>query len=652
MEVMNPAVKPEFEAIRRNRIYEEIARQIEKMITEKMKAGDRLPPERQLADMFGVSRSSIRDAIRTLEMSGMVEARQGLGTVVREHSADAVVNPLTQVLVQKRKLVGELLDVRKMIEPPLAARAAVHATSDEVAEMEDILRRQEEKMRRRRTGDRRGQRVSLRDCAGSRQQRGAEGAGRADGLAARDARAVAAGGREAGEFHGRPPGDPGRDQAPGPGRRGSWPCAGTSSQWRRSYSRSFDRAEDAMGRLFAVEIVYRGIFQKTLANNISRGIVLAAHLDGKPGISFGRYGDSPERNGIPAKNFAIVATDEQTLEEGMAKYEPKEVDVTICVDDTLCKGVESWAWYGLQPINKLTKPGGTLIVTSMEPPETLIGMAHRKEHAVQPGIVKGTPSFSGLWVYKDDHTDVRILGAIAKVLPDLFSLDAIKKTIQSEWKDPVKVASAEKSYNRVTKVAVKPGQGNPETPYKFELPKWHEMGEGVAIPVHSRGQADGRPDDARDGRHTARTAIPTFKKFSTRTMRPVVNFETCIKCTLCWLQCPDTCFDVTPEGLYDANMEACCGCGVCEAVCPVDKCVTMVDETEFKDNGSQWETWRKDATGYLTWLNEKIETRPERSHGFRYTRPVPGTSRRNAADRPRRIRREERRSHGDNSALR
>ncbi len=147
MEVMSPAVKPEFEAVRRNRIYEEIARQIEKMITEKMKAGDRLPPERQLADMFGVSRSSIRDAIRTLEMSGLVEARQGLGTVVREHSADAVVNPLTQVLVQKRKLVGELLEVRKMIEPPLAARAAVHATADEVAEMDNILRRQEEKMR-------------------------------------------------------------------------------------------------------------------------------------------------------------------------------------------------------------------------------------------------------------------------------------------------------------------------------------------------------------------------------------------------------------------------------------------------------------------------------------------------------------------------
>src|SRR5438105_664765 len=164
-----------------------------------------------------------------------------------------------------------------------------------------------------------------------------------------------------------------------------------------------------MGRLFAVEIVYRGIFQKNLARNISRAIVLAAHREGKPGISFGRYGDSPERNGIPAKSFAIVATDDLTLEEGMAKYEPKEVDISIAVDDTLCKGVESWAWYGLQPINRLTKPGGTLIVTSHQPPERLIEMAHRKDQPYQLAIVKGTPSFSGLWVCNDDQPHVRLL---------------------------------------------------------------------------------------------------------------------------------------------------------------------------------------------------------------------------------------------------
>jgi pyruvate ferredoxin oxidoreductase delta subunit len=372
-----------------------------------------------------------------------------------------------------------------------------------------------------------------------------------------------------------------------------------------------------MGRLFAVEIVYRGIFQKQLATKISRSIVLAAHHEGKPGISFGRYGDSPERNGIPAKNFAIVATDDITLEEGMAKYEPKEVDITIVVDDTLFKGVESWAWYGLQPINRLTKPGGTVIVTSHESPETLISMAHRKETPYQLAIVKSTPSFSGLWVYKDDHTDVRILGTMAKVLPELFSLASVQQVIRDEWKDELKATSARRAYDRVSTVTVQPTQGNPEKPFEFQMPKWTEMREGIAIPAIPKGHQMKDPNTGKTGGYQPERN-PTFKKFTTRTMRPVVNFDTCIKCTLCWLQCPDSCFDVTPDGLYDANMQACCGCGVCEAVCPVANCVTMVNETHFANNDSQWQAWKENKEGYKGWLKEKIENRPERSHGFRF----------------------------------
>src|SRR5579863_9697027 len=244
-----------------------------------------------------------------------------------------------------------------------------------------------------------------------------------------------------------------------------------------------------MGQLFAVEVIYRGVFQKTLAKNITRAIVLAAHHEGKMGISFGRYGDSPERNGIPAKNFAIVATDEETLQDGMAKYEPKEVDITIAVDDTLCKGVESWAWYGLQPVNRLLKPGGTLIVTSREGPDSIISMAHRKEAPYDLAILKGTVSFSGLWVYKEDHTDVRILGAISKILPELFSLKSVQKVIADQWHDPVKAESAARAHERISSVTVQPNQGNPEVPYKFDFPKWHEMGEGIAIPSIPAGAA-------------------------------------------------------------------------------------------------------------------------------------------------------------------
>jgi GntR family transcriptional repressor for pyruvate dehydrogenase complex len=145
---MQTAAKPDFETIRKNKVYEEVARQIERLILQKLHPGDKLPPERELAEMFGVSRSSIRDAMRSLELVGLVEPRQGAGTVVREVSADLLLTPLSNVIAHKRQLVGELLDFRKMLEPPLAARAASHARPEEVAEMEEILRRQSEKLSR------------------------------------------------------------------------------------------------------------------------------------------------------------------------------------------------------------------------------------------------------------------------------------------------------------------------------------------------------------------------------------------------------------------------------------------------------------------------------------------------------------------------
>ena len=103
----------------------------------------------ELAERFGVSRSSLRDAIRTLELVGMVEARQGEGTVIADVSPDALVVPLASILIRKRELVADLLDVRRMLEPALAARAAVHATSEEIAHLQDVLRRQEAKVRAR-----------------------------------------------------------------------------------------------------------------------------------------------------------------------------------------------------------------------------------------------------------------------------------------------------------------------------------------------------------------------------------------------------------------------------------------------------------------------------------------------------------------------
>ncbi len=363
------------------------------------------------------------------------------------------------------------------------------------------------------------------------------------------------------------------------------------------------------------EVVYRGIFQKNLASRITRGIVLSARKAGRWGIAFGRYGDSPQRNGVPAKDFAIVADTKEELEQHMARYEPKELHVTICVDDTLCKGVESWAWYGLQPINRLILPNGHLLVTSTQSAAELLRDTHKKDTPYHLWILPGKASLAGLWVYREDHTEVRVLGALAKIAPQFLSLEAVSEAIrEAEWGSDLKVGSARKAYERIEARPVKITEGNPETPYSFELPRWWEMREGVSIPALPIG----KPIEGTKGYRPERSQV--FKKFSSRTMRPVVDFDTCVKCTLCWLQCPDSCFDVMPDGLYDANMESCCGCGICEAVCPVHDCITMVNEAAFEDNASQWEMWRRDKDAYRVWLGTKIKEKVHvaRSHGFRY----------------------------------
>ena len=143
----HPPARVEFETIPRNKVYQDVARQLERRITEELKPGDLLPPERELVQMLGVSRSSVRDAIRSLELMGLLEPRQGIGTVVRDRG-EVPANPLAAALQNQQKTVGELLEVRQMIEPALASRAALHATPAELADMEKILVRQAEMVRR------------------------------------------------------------------------------------------------------------------------------------------------------------------------------------------------------------------------------------------------------------------------------------------------------------------------------------------------------------------------------------------------------------------------------------------------------------------------------------------------------------------------
>ena len=343
-------------------------------------------------------------------------------------------------------------------------------------------------------------------------------------------------------------------------------------------------------RSISIEVVYRGIFQKTLAQRICRSVVLAARKRGHTGTAFARYGDSPERNGVPAKQFAVVAADELELEASMAKYEPSVVDVSIAVDDTLVKGVESWAWYGRQPIWKPVRANGWLLVTSDKKPDEVLAQTDMAERPYTLGIVPGGASFAGLWVYKDDHTDFRVLGALAKILPQWIALDDAKAASLDLAKgDQSAVASVQYGYDSTVMRPVKAGEGTSgHEVLQFTKPGWTTMRPGIIVEARKPGERN-----------------PYYKKYGARTMRPVVNFDTCIKCTMCWLDCPDECFEVTPEGHYEVVYEACIGCGICAQVCPVKDCIVMVDELKFEDNEDKWQFWKKDHDGYNKWFEAK-----------------------------------------------
>jgi len=129
--------------IKSTRIYEEIIRQVKQMIAEgRLKTGDRLPPERDLAEKFVVSRTSVREALRALESLGLIEIRPGEGTFVREVSVEALIEPLALAMLSQREATAELFEARRLLEPIIAGLAAQRATPEEIQEMERILEEQ------------------------------------------------------------------------------------------------------------------------------------------------------------------------------------------------------------------------------------------------------------------------------------------------------------------------------------------------------------------------------------------------------------------------------------------------------------------------------------------------------------------------------
>jgi len=132
---------------REERLSDRVAKRLEDLILEdELKTGQKLPPEREIAKLFNVSRTVVREAIHTLAAKHLVEVRSGSGTFVSGPSAKSVAESLGLLIrsMDESILVDGLHEVRRVLEIAVASRAAERAAAEDITDIQDILRRMED----------------------------------------------------------------------------------------------------------------------------------------------------------------------------------------------------------------------------------------------------------------------------------------------------------------------------------------------------------------------------------------------------------------------------------------------------------------------------------------------------------------------------
>lgn len=114
---------------------------IQALNTGNLQPGDRLPPEREMCEMFSVSRTVIRDALKTLAGLGVVTVRHGMGTFINEVANEPEdISRLASLLQISRGTMEELFQVRGVLESKAVFWCAQNATDEDITELEDIVR--------------------------------------------------------------------------------------------------------------------------------------------------------------------------------------------------------------------------------------------------------------------------------------------------------------------------------------------------------------------------------------------------------------------------------------------------------------------------------------------------------------------------------
>jgi len=133
-----------FRKARQNRIFQDVVDQIQEAILNgRLKTGEKLPPERELAALFGTSRGTTREALRVLEQKGLVEIRLGVGggSVVKGASADQITESLAMLIRSQKVSLEHLAEFREGVEATVTGIAAEKADDQGIQELEALMKR-------------------------------------------------------------------------------------------------------------------------------------------------------------------------------------------------------------------------------------------------------------------------------------------------------------------------------------------------------------------------------------------------------------------------------------------------------------------------------------------------------------------------------
>lgn len=126
--------------IKSAKIYEIVMEQIKGIVKKgELKRGDKLPSERELCEKLEVSRSSVREALKALQMLGLIESKHGEGNFIKDNFEDSLIEPLSIVFLLLGSRSGDVLELRKVIEPETAALAAKNITNEQLIELKEIM---------------------------------------------------------------------------------------------------------------------------------------------------------------------------------------------------------------------------------------------------------------------------------------------------------------------------------------------------------------------------------------------------------------------------------------------------------------------------------------------------------------------------------